>query len=370
MRYSTRVRLKKMIYIAIAILAFIAINIVLFTTVLSKSKSIEKSVVKLTNGENAKAYPYDDGVIIVSGTQVTSYDYMGQKQFDSEGMPHEDMKAYRNGDTTVLWYSNVVVVLNSAGEVRHTQDLGTLGVAIMAVCNSSQFAVAVLEEGQSKIRVFDFNGIEIWDNLYSDMSLLDIGYFGENDRQLWTLVLDFHGTLPITRLFTNHPGSSQTGRITVNDQVCYALEPLADSVYLLGTHHIISRTYTDTKLSEIMINGWALQSSFVNDKNEVSFLLAPVDTTGSNTPLSALWYITPTGEQYRISMPTGIKRAVLTERKIYAISKDGIYYMNFNGQKRNFSKLPFETDEVIGVCDGKAVVLRSGADYYIVGLNK
>ena len=369
MRYSTRVRVKKMTYIMIAIVVFIAVNILLFTTVLNKSRSIEKSVVHIARGENSKAYPYNDGVITVDGNHVVSYDYTGEKQFETD-VERENMKAYRNGDNTVLWKTNLAIVLNSAGEVRLLQDVGINNEIIMAVCNSSQFAVALIEEGQTKIRVFDFNGIEIWDNLYTDMTILDIGYFGGKDQQLWTLILDYHGTIPVTRLYTNHPGSSQTGRITVNDQVCYALEPLSSSVYLVGTHHILSRTYTDTKLSEIMINGWALQDSYVNDKQEVSFLLAPVDTTGNDVPLSALWYITPAGEQYRISMPSGILRGALTDRKIYAISKEGIYYMNFNGQKRNFSKLPFVTEEVVGVCEGKAVVLRSGWDYYIVGLNK
>ena len=371
MRYSTRVQLKKTIYIFIAIIAFAAVNIVLFTTVLNKSRSIEKSVVKIVSDENARAYPYEDGVIIISGTQVSSYDYTGQKQYETD-VQYDNMMAYRSGNFTVLWQKNknVVMILDADGEKRLTQDLGEEDKAIMAVCNASQFAVSVIEEEQNKIRVFDFHGVEIWNNLFTDMSIMDIGYFGDKDQQLWVLALDFHGTLPITRLTTNHPGSSQTGRITVNDQVCYALEPLSSSVYMVGTHHILSRTYTDAKLSEIMINGWALQGSYVNDKEEAAFLLAPVDTTDSGTPLSALWYITPEGEQYRISMPTGIKRATLTGTKIYALSKDGIYYMNFNGQKRNFVKLPFQTDEVVGICRGKAAVLRSGVDYYIVGLNK
>jgi hypothetical protein len=358
-----------MTYIIIAIAVFVAVNVLLFTTLLNKSRSIEKSVVRIASGENARAYPYEGGVVTVDGVHVTSYDYNGEKQFETD-VERENMQAFRNGDNTVLWQTNLAIVLNSAGEVRVPHDVGETNEIIMAVCNSSQFAVAVIEEGQVKIRVFDFHGIEIWDNLFTDMTILDIGYFGEKDQQLWTLILDYHGTLPITRLYTNYPGSSQTGRITVNDQVCYALEPLDDSVYLVGTHHILSRTYTDTKLSEIMINGWALQSSYANDKDEVSFLLAPVDTTGNDVPLSALWYITPAGEQYRISMPAGILRGMLTDRKIYAVSKDGIYYMNFNGQKRNFAKLPFDTEEVVGVCGGKAVVLRSGWDYYIVGLNK
>ena len=370
MRYSARVRLKKMIYISIAIIVFAAINVLLFTTVLNKSRSIQKSVVRIASGENAKVYPYENGVITVDGTNVRSYDELGQVQFDTE-VPRADMQAYRSGSYTVLWETNLVVILNSAGEVRINYDLGTNDIkTIMAVCNSSQFAVAVIEEDQYKIKVYNYNEIEIWDNLYTDMSILDIGYFGEKNDQLWTLALDYHGTIPITRITTNYPGSSQTGRITVNDQVCYFLEPLDEEVYIVGTHHIQSRTYTDTKLSEIMINGWALQSSYANEQDNIAFLLAPVDATGTDVPLSALWYVTSSGEQYRISMPSGVKRGIVTEKKIYAISKEGIYYMNFNGQKRNFAKLNFLTDEVIGVCGSKAVVLRSGINYYLVGLNK
>jgi hypothetical protein len=244
------------------------------------------------------------------------------------------------------------------------------GEILFATCNSEQFALAVIEEGQSKIRVYDFNKIDIWTNLFPDMSVIGMGYFGDSYDQLWSLALDYHGTTPITRLYTNYPGSSQTGRITVNDQICYAAEPLEESIFIVGTSNIQKRTYTDTRVSEVLINGWSLQDSLANANDEVAFLLAPVDTTENDVPLSALWYISHTGEQYRISMPADIKSAALTEKKIYAISDEGIYYMNFNGQGRNFSKLSFSIDEVVGICKGKAAVLRSGTDYYIVGLNK
>ena len=198
--------------------------------------------------------------------------------------PEPVCRPSESGNYTVLWETNLVVILNSAGEVRINYDLGTNVTAITGVCNSSQFAVAVIEEGQYKIKVYDFNEIEVWDNLYTDMSILDIGYFGEKNDQLWTVALDYHGTIPITRITTNYPGSSQTGRITVNDQICYFLEPLEEEVYIVGTHHIQSRTYTDTRLSEIMINGWALQSSYVNEQDDIAFLLAPVDATGTDVP--------------------------------------------------------------------------------------
>ncbi len=369
MRYSTRVRLKKYIYIAIAIVVFIGLNILIFTTLINKSQSIQKSAVLIASGENAKAYPYENGVITVNGTQVISYDYLGQIQYTWEA-PREAMDAYRNDGVTILWHTNIAVLLDNTGEVLCVQEMPNSGTILFGTCNSEQFAVAVIEEGQSKVRVYDFNKIEIWTNLFPDMSVLSIGYFGESYDQLWSLALDFHGTIPITRLYTNYPGSSQTGRITVNDQICYALEPLRESIYIIGTSHIQERTYTDTKLSEILINGWALQSSLVTDSDEASFLFAPVDTTGNNVPLSSLWYISQTGEQYRISMPADIKSATLTDRKIYAISDEGIYFMNFNGQNRSFAKLNFRIDEVVGVCKGKSAVLRTGNDYYIISLNK
>ncbi len=369
MRYSTRVRLKKYIYIAIAIIAFFGLNILIFSAIINKNQSIQKSVVGIASGENAKAYPYEDGVIAVVGTQVKSYDYMGEVQYEYEA-PREGMQAFRNDNITILWHTNIAVILDNTGEVLSVQEMPNQGTILFGTCNSEQFAVAVIEEGQSKVRVYDFNKIEIWTNLFPDMSVLSIGYFGESDDQLWSLALDYHGTIPITRLYTNYPGSSQTGRITVNDQICYALEPLDESIYIIGTSHIQQRTYTDNKLSEILINGWALESSLVGDNAEASFLFAPVDTSGNKGPLSSLWYISHTGEQYRISMPANIKSATLTEKKIYAISNEGVYFMNFNGQGRGFSKLDFAIDEVVGVCKGKSAILRSGIDYYLISLNK
>jgi hypothetical protein len=43
--------------------------------------------------------------------------------------------------------------------------------------------------------------------------------------------------------------------------------------------------------------------------------------------------------------------------------------MQYNGRKRSFSKLPFIIDEIVGVSAGKAVVVKSGLDYYTIALN-
>jgi hypothetical protein len=355
--------------IAFAIIALIALNYWLFTKVFRQTTPIEKSAVLIASGETSAVYPYADGVIAVTDKEATCYNHKGEKLFTTT-LPTEGMKAYRNGKNTICWVTNIVVVIDDRGEIIITKQLEKSDTKIlMATCNSSQFAVGILQEQQSWVRVFNFQGAEIASTLYPDQSILGIGYFGEKDEQLWTLAMDYHGTLPITKINTNHPGNSQTGYITLNGEIAYDLVPLKDSVYIVGTHHIQSRTYTDTAISQMLINGWSLQDYLVGDNDDVSFLMAPVDTTGYDVPLSAVWYITPNGEQYRISMPAGVIKAVLTKKKIYAISPEGIYSMQFNGKKRNFSKLPFIIDKVIGVSAGKAVVVKSGLDYYTIALN-
>ncbi|MCK5128950.1 MAG: hypothetical protein KAQ68_03790 [Clostridiales bacterium] len=368
MRYTAKVRLRKAIYIAIAIIVFIALNYFLITKVFITKTPIEKSAVEIANGVDVGVFPYDDGSVVVIGDQLVCYDTKGVALFTTT-LPAVQMKAQRNGDLTICWQENVIMIIDELGIAKPYHQLGTVNI-LMATCSPSQYAVALIEEDQLWLRVYDLNGILIEQDVQPFLSALSIGYFGEKNEQLWALMLDYHGTLPITRLYTSHPGNSQTGRITINDQVCYDLVPVKDFVYIIGTHHIQSRTYTNKKLSEWLINGWALQDTIVNDSEDVTFLLAPVDTTGMDVPLSALWYINPNNsEQYRISMPAGILRAVLTDKKIYAISPQGIYNMSFNGKKRGFSKLTFAIDEVIGVSSGKAVVVRSGEKYYTVALH-
>lgn len=367
MRYTTRTRLRKAMLIVLAIIALVALNYWLFTRVFRQTTPLEKSAVLIASGENSAVYPYEDGVIAVTDTEVTCYDHEGNKLFATT-LPIEGMKAFRNGKNTVCWVSNIIVVINDRGEVVLQKQLESSEI-LMATCNANQFAVGILKDQQPWIRVFNFQGGEIAETLYPDQSILGIGYFGDKDEQLWTLALDYHGTLPITKINTNHPGNSQTGYITLNGEIGYGLVPMKDFVYIVGTHHIQSRTYTDTTISQMLVNGWSLQDYLVEDKENVSFLMAPVDTTGFDVPLSAVWYITPSGEQYRISMPAGVVKAVLTKKKIYAISPEGIYHMQFNGRKRGFSKLPFIIDEVVGVSAGKAVVVKSGVDYYTIALN-
>ena len=207
MRYTTKVRLRKAIYISIVILVFIALNYFLITKVFNKTTPIEKSAVLIATGNTSQIFPYEDGSIAIIGDQINCYDSKGNLLYTAT-LPSEGMKAYRNDKLTICWdtnlYPNLVVILDEFGEDKFQEQLDGEEI-LMATCNSSQFAVAILEEDQTWLRVYNLEGVLIEENVQPFLSVLSIGYFGEKDIQLWDLMLDYHGTLPITRLYTSHP---------------------------------------------------------------------------------------------------------------------------------------------------------------------
>ncbi|MEX1377061.1 MAG: hypothetical protein AB1Z23_06225 [Eubacteriales bacterium] len=364
MRYSTKKRISKYIFWLLIAGLILILNLWLFFIVQPVTR-IEKDLIKLDVSPYAKAFPYEEGLIFVDQKELICLDLKGREKFRKE-LPSFDMEAYRNGDATVVWNDQVAQIYNELGEriLEKTFD-GTGSQILFARTGNSYFALATREEGQYRARIYDYEANEVDIMYFPFQSILDLGFFGESGDQLWAMLLDSHGTVPITKVRTDHPGKSMTGALNVYNQVCYAVMPLDTLIYVVGTHHVESYTYTSVEKSEVLVYGWTMQD-YIDYDDKVSFLMGTNQNDEYASPISALWYIGADSKQFRLSMPTGIINAAISEDYIYAFSQEGVYVYEIGKSGKKFHKLSFQIMDIPAVVKGKAIVIQSQDEFYLL----
>jgi hypothetical protein len=177
------------------------------------------------------------------------------------------------------------------------------------------------------------------------------------------MVVDSHGTLPISRVNTYNPGKSNTPTVTVTDQVGYAAAIPDKRIYFIGTHNISVWENTGDLRSEYSIYGWNVEDMITTADKNMAFLLVPADSTQY---IGSLWYLPPSGAEAPISLPSGCIGAAIGTKRLSAITRTGVYSYALNGKGQRFDELSINIDEVMGTIAGKAFIARSGHKMYIV----
>lgn len=363
MRYTTKKRItKSLLWLSLAV-AIVIVNIWLIFVVQPITR-LEKDLIKLDVSAYARVYPYDDGLMVVDQRELISYNLDGKEDFRIE-LPVFDMHASRNGNVTVVWDDTTAQIYNEEGLQILQKQMSDGGQILFGRAGHSYFVLATIEEGQYRARIYDYEAKHIDTMGFPYQSMLDLGFFGDSGDQLWALLLDSHGTIPITKVRTDHPGKSMTGSITILNQVCYDIMPLKSSVYVVGSRHIESYTYTSVEQSEVLVYGWTMQD-YLEQDDEVSFLMGTNQLNEYASPVSALWYIGGGDQQFRLSMPTGIMKAAMSENYIYAFSSNGIYVYEIGRTNKNFQKLSFEIVGIPAVINGKGIVIQSEESFYLL----
>ena len=373
MRYSTRVKIKKYVVIGILAMIFVAVNIWVFIKIAHPRTPLEKKLVELPISVNGTAKAYEQGALCIEGQTLICYDLKKNEVFRTE-LQFEGMKAWRGNKYTVAWSEHFVAVYDEAGQLIVPKSMDNKTKVLSARCADNSFSVLTMEEEQHWVHVYNMEAKEIDKMLFPEESVLDFGYYGEDNRQLWALSIDSHGTIPISHMKTYQPGKSLTGKIDVNDQICYKVIPMDKVIYTVGVHHIHTWGYDNKEKQEYHVYGWTLQDTLIDGKDKASFLMAPANTGNSELPISAMWYIGSDKTQYRVSLPAGILRLMLTDHGTYAVSKDGVYEYDLEGEQKRFYKMPFTITEIVDVVPGKAFIIKGKKmeeeKYYLLPVTK
>lgn len=352
--------------LAVAVVAGLVYGLV---RVLGAAPDLDKTAILLPTPDPEGVFPWEDGVLCIRGPQPTIIccDLKGTSLWPTPTpLPANNMKAARFGDMTTVWGDKQVLVLDEQGIVKWR--LPTAGDVVIASPGVNYYAVVTKEENQHRLRLYSMkDGSQAQEILFPYEIVLGVGFFGDGN-QLWVLSADSHGTQPVTKLRTYSPGKmqTQTGEITLNNEIGYSTVLSDKMIYIVGTHNLTTWEHSSDETDSKLVYGWTLLDSLVEDNGKIGFLFAP---TGGSGQISALWYISTSGEQYRVPLPVGCFSAMLKDRgKICVASHNGIWSMAPNGSGSRFYPVGNGIDSIPAVVPGKALVVQQSHRNYLVAM--
>jgi hypothetical protein len=362
-RYRTKRRIRRIVFITLIALAFIGALTFVIYRVINPVAPVSKRTVTLPVSPGG-VYGWESGFLCVNDRTLVCVDETGLELWTAE-LPDSGMSVTRAFGMTAAWKGRQYVLIDMSGTQVGSWEIAT--DILMMRCGGSGVALLTREEEQHRLWVYDFRGNVVDEARFPHLSVIAMEYYGGNGKQLWVLVLDSHGTVPVSFYRSYHPGESTTGAITLNEQVAYSALPTDKEVFIVGTHNLIGRRTSDNAQYNKLIYGWSLQDQR-RSADQACFLLAPSNTGDQEAVLSTLWYIAAPGEEYRIPLPSGCFRALIGSSGLVAVTREGIYTMQTDGTRRTFTKMPFLIDRVAAVSPGKAMAVESGGLIYLIPL--
>jgi len=367
LRYQAKQRIRHTLVWVIILLAIAAVAVGIFVRVLRPAPVFSAAITQLDASSVENITPFETGVFAVNEDQLTCYDPTGKNLWVTK-LPQRNMAVGGDEKRACAWQGSQVVLVNSQGLISLDQSVHGADIRLVSV-GADMFAALTVEDDQFRVRVYNQNGRELDSLLFPDQSVLDMGFFGDNNSQLWVLVLDTHATLPISRLQMYNPGKSITGRITLNGQVAYRVIPTAKSIYTVSTRYINNWSNTNDMLSEQMIYGWSVIDVLKDKAGGIAFCMGSTEISGGGHSLPMVWYCHidaggRTTQYRRVSMPVGCEDAVITSSHIVAATGDGLYTMNLDGSNCRLYQ-PRPDVRMVGHIPGQSVILQSGQEFFL-----
>jgi len=367
MKYQTKRRIRKSLFIGILGLLFCAaavfVSIRLFTTA---RRQVQLARLPADAGE---VYRAGEDIVTIEGNILTRISSNGDPQFSAE-LPSEAMKVVGSDIMTAVYKDTLLMLYDKDGNilVQHTLPTPILQVSV----GDTYYAVVIQGDSQRMVSVYRTDTTAVDENiLFPYQQVLDIGLFGKDDAQLWTLSLDVHSTLPISMLKTRNPGLTTTGSISINGEIVYRVETLASGFLTVGTQYV---RLWDTKGNETfsqLVYGWVLQDVQMDSRGRLQFLFCPADADGTGLHSSA-WYLRleedGTTTQYRYSLPTDCLACVFAKKDVAALTSENLYHIPYQGGKASQTSLPVVISSVTEMITGKALVVEGDGEEYLLVL--
>ncbi len=259
--------------------------------------------------------------------------------------------------TLIDMQSGVSTYSNAQGEPVQSVRVGEKYVAALLGSDADN-TVVVLETGGKRVYEADFN----------QQTVIDYGFFSAGNL-MWVMALDTTGSVPTCEITTYKPGNRRVvGLISDTEQLMYNVTFQSTNIRCTGVTYLKAYDYTGTEdvAQRKLVYGWTLVSADKGDDPMTAFVpTGQSDGTGTIKDVRMV----RAGLDQTVRMPFPCRAIVARGDNVYGFSKDGHVMVATAGrQKVNAYAMSFEIDDVFGVTDDGAAVVRSGGTVYIISL--
>ena len=275
---------------------------------------------------------------------------------------------YCSKNMVVAWTGNQMIVFNKDGQTTYTDRMdepilfARVGETYVAACvGSSELA--------SSVRVMNHTGSLIDPISFTDLFILDVGFFSTKEQLMWVLALDINGNSPITNLSTYEPGSRSTGAVDLQDQLVYKVYLHNNNLMAVDTTKIRTFNYKcveQTDLSSILAYGWQVKDVRSIGRNTYA-LMEQMPSSGNLTSFSELRLISNYQVQ-SLRLLSPCFASGLSDKGVYGFSANTIYFAPYGSNAFKGTQLNYTISDLICTLDGSRAVIATGDDVFIIQL--
>lgn len=352
-----------------AILAVVALLVWGGITLLSAKPATGVSAYALPCPYSEDIYPFGENVLYYDGMSIHCMSDRGAVRWSFQIGPNAGLHC--TDQVIVAWVGSTIFILDQNGHSSYNDNLGE---EIQFARAGAQYIAAVVGGNSTpRLVVKDHTGAHMDEeaDAYTNLILLDVGFYGKNGEYMWTLALDVYGTAANTILNTFEVGKMNTGEVSLGDSIAYAVVYENSLLRVINTRKMLTfndRGSEDTAAS-VLVYGWHYLDSEVPDRGNALLLFAPTSQAESIFDIRELRLISGNTDK-RYSLPDTCIGATVWNKNVYAISDDTLYRAGQNDSRFATYELPMEdaaTRYLGALTNGRAIV-ACGDQVYVVTL--
>lgn len=280
---------------------------------------------------------------------------------------------YAQNDHLVAWVGSQLFIVDKNGKPTYNESMGEQ--VQFARVGESYAAVVIGDDTAPTLVVKDLQGIQVDEETeaFSDMLLLDVGFYGTKGEYMWTLAIDVYGTAANTVLNTFQVGKMNTGEVSLGEALTYKVLYDNGNLRVFNTQQMYTYDYKAVQDANgtMLVYGWQLIDSYTPERGNISMLLAPTSQTGTSQTISELRLLSGTVDR-RYTLPSACVGAAVNGKSIYAFSGTYLYRADIDSQRFYGYALPLPegtvADGFLGLTSGGRALLTSGGTVYSVAL--
>ena len=314
-------------------------------------------------------YPFGENVLYYDGMSIHCMSDRGAVRWSFQIGPNAGLHCTE--DTIVAWVGSTIFILDKNGNSSYNDNLGE---EIQFARAGTQYIAAVVGASSApRLVVKDHTGAHMDEeaDAYTNLILLDVGFYGKNGEYMWTLALDVYGTAANTILNTFEVGKMNTGEVSLGDPITYAVVYENSLLRVINTRKMLTfndRGSEDTAAS-VLVYGWHYLDSEVPERGNALLLFAPTSQAESIFDIRELRLISGNVDK-RYSLPDTCIGATVWNKSVYAVSADTLYRAGQNDSRFATYELPMEepaTRYLGDLTNGRAIV-ACGEKVYVITL--
>ena len=276
-----------------------------------------------------------------------------------------------NDKVLAAWVGSTIYILDQNGNSSYNDNLGE---EIQFARVGEQYVGAIIGETSSpRLLVKDLQGSHMDEeaDAYTDLIILDIGFYGKNGEYMWTLALDVFGTAANTIMNTFEVGKMNTGEASLGEPITYCVLYENGKLRVINTRKMLTfdeRGTEDTN-SSVLVYGWRLLDSEVSERGSAMRLFAPTTHTENLFDIRELRMISGSTDK-RYSLPDTCIGATIWNRTVYALSATKLFRAGQNDRRFTEYAIPLDVSvtRLVGTLDNGRVVVACGDEVYVLTL--